>query len=78
GQSFSYDTYLRLDGSHNTGKYSNCYFPGISTINGNGALEYLGNNRWRAIYAAATAASATAPDIYYSEIGCGEVIIDLD
>jgi hypothetical protein len=67
-----------LAGSSDTGRYGNCYFPGISTINGNGALEYMGHNRWRAVYAATCSASPTAPDIYYSEIGCGEVIIDLN
>ncbi len=67
-----------LAGSNDTGKYKNCYFPGISTINGNGALEYLGHNRWRAIYAATTCASPTAPDIWHSEIGCGELVLDLN
>ena len=65
-------------GSSNTGRNSNCYFPGIATINGNGALEYLGNKRWKAIYAATTSASPTAPDIFYSEIGCGELVIELE
>jgi fibronectin-binding autotransporter adhesin len=78
GTSWTYSGYAVLQGSSNTGNYSNCYFPGISTINGDGALEYLGHNRWKAIYAATTSASPTAPDIYNSEIGCGEVIIDLN
>ncbi|MCX7047493.1 MAG: autotransporter-associated beta strand repeat-containing protein [Candidatus Sumerlaeota bacterium] len=78
GVSWTYSGWVTLDGSSNTGNYGNCYFPGISTINGNGGLEYLGHNRWRAIYAATTCASPTQPEIWYSEIGCGEVVIELN
>ena len=78
GTSWTYSGWVVLAGSTNTGNYGNCFFPGISTINGNGALQYLGHNRWRAIYAATTALSDTAPNILNSEIGCGVVIIDLN
>jgi len=70
--------HVLLAGTTNTGSYKNNYFPGISTINGNGALQYLGHNRWRAIYATTTCASPVAPDIFTSAIGCGVVIIDLN
>jgi len=78
GTSWTYGGWVVLAGSTNTGNYGNCFFPGISTINGNGAVQYLGHNRWRAIYAATTAVSDTAPNILNSEIGCGVVILDLN
>lgn len=67
---------IKLDGSKDD-KNRNCYFLGISTIDGTGELEYLGNNRYRAIYAATTCATPVAPEIFSSEIGVGELIFTI-
>ncbi|MBI2844110.1 MAG: hypothetical protein HYX78_11980 [Armatimonadetes bacterium] len=68
---------IKLDGSQDNSKNKNCYFLGISTIDGTGELEYLGNNTYRAIYGATTSNSPVAPDIFYSEIGAGELTFQL-
>ncbi len=57
--------------------YPNCYFLGIETIRGTGELEYLGNNKWRALYVATTCKTPVAPEIFHSEIGLGEVTIEI-
>ncbi len=51
----------------------NVFFLGMSTLNGTGKLEYLGSDTFRALYVAATSEAPTAPAIYKSEIGLGEV-----
>jgi len=66
-----------LEGSTDNVNNKNCYFLGISTLNGRGALQYLGNNQWKAKYAASTSNTSGAPEIYYSEIGMGDVTISL-
>ena len=66
-----------LDGSKDNDKNRNCYFLGISTIDGTGELEYLGNNTYRAIYGATTSNSPGGGDIWYSEIGAGELIFTI-
>ncbi len=68
---------VKLDGSKHE-KNKNCYFLGISTIDGTGELECLGNNRFRAIYAATTCATPVAPEIFSSEIGVGELIFTIN
>ena len=55
----------------------NVYFLGISTLNGTGELEYLGNNRYRAIYVATTCSAPIAPNIYTSEMGAGQLIFQI-
>ena len=40
-------------------------------------LEYLGNNKWRAFYVATTCKTPVAPEIFHSEIGLGEVTIEI-
>ncbi|MCU6709126.1 FG-GAP-like repeat-containing protein [Paenibacillus sp. J5C_2022] len=52
---------------------SSVFFLGLSTIDGTGQLEYLGNDTFRALYVAATSEGPTAPAIFKSEIGLGEV-----
>jgi len=65
---------IKLDGSKDNANNKNCYFLGISTIDGTGELEYLGNNTFRAIYGATTSNSPGGADIWTSEIGVGELI----
>jgi hypothetical protein len=64
---------ILLDGSHDKTLYQNCYFLGISTINGTGELEYLGHDTYRAIYGDCTCNSPTVPEIWHSSIGTGEL-----
>ncbi len=68
---------LLLDGSKDNDRNPNCYFLGISTINGTGELEYRGGGRYYAIYGATTSKSPVAPDIFWSEVGVGEVVLEL-
>lgn len=68
---------VKLDGSKDNANNKNCYFLGISTINGTGELEYLGNNTFRAIYGASTANSPGGEEIWTSEIGVGELIFTI-
>ena len=72
------DGAVKLDGSHDNANNKNCYFLGISTINGTGELEYLGNNTFRAIYGATTANGPGGADIWTSEIGVGELIFTIN
>ncbi len=67
---------VKLAGSDDP-DYPNCYFLGIETIRGTGELEYLGNNKWRAFYVATTCKTPVAPEIFHSEIGLGEVTIEI-
>lgn len=68
---------VKLDGSKDDGNNKNCYFLGISTIDGTGELEYLGKNTWRAIYGATTANGPGGGEIWTSEIGVGELIFTI-
>lgn len=72
------DLSATLDGSHNNTLYKGCYFLGISTINGTGELEYVGDNTFKAIYGACTCNSPVVPEIWNSEIGIGELIIKIN
>jgi len=66
---------VKLDGSKDNSLNKNCYFLGISTINGTGELEYPGDNTFRAIYGASTINSPdNSANIWFSEIGVGELI----
>ncbi|MGO9112038.1 MAG: PEP-CTERM sorting domain-containing protein [Thermoguttaceae bacterium] len=62
-----------LAGSTDNNHNENCYFLGISTLDGLGQIQYLGNNTYEAIYGASTANSPVSPDIWYSEIGVGKL-----
>jgi len=68
---------VKLDGSKDDADNKNCYFLGLSTIDGTGELEYLGDNTFRAIYGASTSNSPTAPAIFKSEIGVGDLIFTI-
>jgi len=69
---------VKLDGSRDNADNKNCYFLGISTIDGTGELEYLGNNTFHAIYGATTSDSPTAPAIFNSEIGVGDLVFTIN
>ena len=69
--------YSLLDGSKNNADNKNCYFLGFSTYDGLGKFEYLGNNTYRTIYAATTANSPLSPQIFWSEVGVGELVFQL-
>lgn len=73
--SFGNDGRALLEGSHNDDRNTNCYFLGLSTINGTGELQSAGTNRYRFIYGATTCNTPVAPEIFHSEIGVGEAII---
>lgn len=72
-----------LKGSENNEFNKNCYFVGLSTINGTGQIEYLGNNQWAFLYAATTANSPVALSenegwgIWKSQIGGGSATLTL-
>lgn len=61
----------------NTASNRNVYFLGISSENGTGRLTALGGGKYRALYAASTSSSPTAPAIFRSKIGLGELTLDL-
>ena len=63
---------IKLEGSADNQLNKNCYFLGISTLDGTGELEHVG-----AMYGAATSNSPVAFDIVYSEVGVGEVTFQL-
>ncbi len=66
-----------LDGSDDDADNCNCYFLALSTLDGIGELEYLGRNTYRALYAATTCSAPVAPQIFHSEIGVGELILQI-
>lgn len=68
---------IELDGSHDNENNKNCYFLGISTIDGTGELEYLGDNTYRAIYGATTSNGPGGAAIWKSEIGVGELVFTI-
>jgi len=64
-----------LDGSQDNDRNRNCYFLGLSTLDGTGELERVGADTYHAIYAATTANSPGGADIWWSEIGVGELLL---
>lgn len=73
--SFGASGRAQLEGSRDNQRNKNCYFLGLSTIDGTGELQSAGTNKYRAIYGATTCSSPVAPEIFHSEIGVGEVLI---
>lgn len=69
---------VQLDSSKDEQKNRSTIFPGISTIDGQGRIESLGNGWFRAIYAATTANGGGQPHIWYSSIGNGWVYFHLE
>jgi hypothetical protein len=66
---------LKMDGSEDNIHNKNCYFLGMSTISGQGKIYDFGGNHFQVLYGATTSNSPNAPDIYYSEIGSGQLNI---
>lgn len=66
-----------LAGSQDNDRNRNCYFLGLSTLDGTGELERVGEQTYRALYAATTANSPGGGDIWWSEIGVGELLFTL-
>jgi hypothetical protein len=64
-----------MDGSEDNIHNKNCYFLGMSTISGQGKIYDFGGNHFQVLYGATTSNSPNAPDIYYSEIGSGQLNI---
>jgi len=67
-----------LAGSDDDDKNRNCYFLALSTLDGTGELEYVGDNTYRALYAATTCSTPVAPEIFHSEIGLGELVLHIE
>ncbi|MEM7681262.1 MAG: dockerin type I domain-containing protein [Planctomycetota bacterium] len=70
---------IELPGSQDNNLNQNTYFLGFSTIDGTGQLEEVAPGRFKLLYGASTANGSTAEnnDIFHSEIGLGEMFIDL-
>ncbi|MEM7681264.1 MAG: PEP-CTERM sorting domain-containing protein [Planctomycetota bacterium] len=68
-----------LEGSQDNNRNKNTYFLGFSTIYGTGQLEEVSPGVFKLLYAASTANGPTAAnnDIFYSEIGLGEMYLRL-
>lgn len=65
---------LRLEGSDHADTFRNCYFLGLATLDGRGPLPRDDDSgEIRTFYAATTAATPVAPEIFHSRIGVGEV-----
>lgn len=65
----------QLASSRNDKNNKNVYFLGMSTIDGTGKMEHLGDGKFHVLYGATTANSPGHPGIWFSEIGVGEVFI---
>jgi hypothetical protein len=64
-----------LAGSEDEGANRNCYFLGLSTLDGTGELEATAPGQYRALYVATTCATSVAPEIFDAEIGLGEMTL---
>lgn len=64
-----------LAGSTDPKEYKNCYFLGMSTIDGTGEIQKISANTYRVLYGGTCAETPVAPEIFKSEIGLGELII---
>ena len=62
-----------LASTTNNKNNKNVYFLGMSTIDGTGKIERLADGRFHAFYGATTANSPGGDEIWFSEIGIGEV-----
>lgn len=69
---------VQLDSSKDNLRNRSTIFPGISTFDGQGRIESLGNGWFRAIYAATTANGGGQPHIWYSSIGTGWIYFHLE
>ncbi|MHB9035438.1 MAG: hypothetical protein ACYC64_02135 [Armatimonadota bacterium] len=71
-----------LEGSTDNLNNKNCYFLGMGTINGTGELPFyginsIGNKVYRVIYGATTSNAPVVMDIFYSEVGVGELYLEI-
>jgi len=84
----TWQTMSLLKGSEDMEYNKNCYFVGMSTINGTGQIKYIGkdangNDQWKIYYACTTANDPQAKTpaegygIWKSEIGGGTAIITI-
>jgi hypothetical protein len=62
-----------LASTMNNKNNKNVYFLGLSTIDGTGKIERLKDGRFHALYGATTCNGPGQPDIWFAEIGIGEV-----
>ncbi|HEX8906806.1 MAG TPA: hypothetical protein VF771_18290 [Longimicrobiaceae bacterium] len=62
---------VNLEGSDNAADFRNCFFLGMSTRDGTGRLETLGNNQFDLLYGATTGSGPASPEIYTTRIGVG-------
>jgi len=69
---------LQLDGSKNKLYNRSSLFPGISTIDGTGQIESLGDGWFRAYYGATTSNGGGQPHIWRSQIGIGWIYFKLE
>lgn len=69
---------VKLAGSEDDKDNRNVYFLGMSTIDGTGKLEYLGQGKFHALYGATTSNGPGQPHIWRSEIGIGEFTISFE
>jgi hypothetical protein len=67
-----------VEGSDDTGDFRNCFFLGMSTRDGTGRLETLGNNQFDLLYGATTGNSPANEDIIPTRIGVGACRITLN
>ncbi len=68
---------ILMDGSKDNNYNNNCYFLGISTMNGTGLIENTGINTYKAIYGASTSKTPVAPEIFKSEVGVGNLTLEI-
>lgn len=66
-----------MAGSEDEDRNRNCYFLGLSTLDGTGELMTTGPASYRALYVATTCATPVAPEIFHAEIGLGEMQLHL-
>lgn len=66
-----------MAGSADEGRNRNCYFLALCTLDGTGELERTATGEYRALYAATTCATPVAPEIFYAEIGLGELLLSV-
>ncbi len=63
--------------THNEQWNRNIYFLGLSTEDGTGRLETLGRGSYRALYAGCTSNAPEGSAIWHSQIGLGELTLEL-
>lgn len=67
-----------LPGSDDDDRNRNCYFLALCTLDGAGEIEQTAPGVFRALYAATTCATPVAPEIFWAEIGLGEMTLTVN